>query len=101
MTQPILYSWTRFIDADGKERVYRRCRHLQAEPVHFLTGEIAACICITCLEQLPADYIDKQRSRAYHNATCKHAATVDITGFGDSIPRYMCAYCGMELSGPY
>lgn len=36
----------------------KRCRHPQVEPVTLSTGELVACVCIDCYEQLPADYIE-------------------------------------------
>lgn len=70
------------------------CWHRQAEPVTLSTGEVVACICIECYQQLSLGYIEDQRKRAEIAANCDHDDWVDITGFGDQYRRYICLYCG-------
>lgn len=50
-----------------------QCPHRQAEPVELATGETVACICISCLRQLPAKWIAWQRAQAETTARCTHA----------------------------
>lgn len=77
-------------------RVVRRCRHQQAEPVVLCTGEMVACICTRCFEQLPAGYIDTQREWAEIAAYCDHDDEIDVQAFADPHPVFMCLRCGQR-----
>lgn len=79
-------------------RDVRRCQHPQAEPVILSTGELVACVCVTCFNPLPADYIERQAERAHLEAHCTHSNTVEITAFGEANRRYTCIGCGSWLS---
>lgn len=73
-----------------------RCPHQQAEPVTLMTGEQVACICIACLDQLPARHIDRQRLTAERVAYCTHEDTVKLADFGDAFGGYICTGCGSQ-----
>lgn len=75
-----------------------RCRHPQAEPVILTTGELVACVCIGCYQQLPADYIGWQRDRSYVEAYCTHDDKVEVTAFGKADREYNCTACGSWIS---
>lgn len=68
----------------------RRCQHPQAEPVIPTTGELVACVCIGCYEQLSADYIEQQAERAHLAAYCRHSGTRFV--------QSTCSECGSQVS---
>lgn len=77
------------------------CLHRQAEPVELTTGEIVACVCIECLQPLPADHIARQIRDAWDEArrerlrkTCPHTESVEIITFGMAEAEHMCLWCG-------
>lgn len=72
----------------------KACRHPQAEPVILSTGELVACVCITCLERLVAHYIRVQYRDAEREAYCTHDHELDITGFGQAELTLICSRCG-------
>lgn len=73
-----------------------RCPHRQAEPVVLTTGETVACLCVVCLEALPADYVDRQRDTAHAIAVCLHEDTAEITTWGSPAYGYeICTACGV------
>jgi hypothetical protein len=76
----------------------RRCRHPQAEPVVLTTGELVACVCIGCYQQLPADYIERQATEAHVEAYCLHKDSVEVTRFGSRDRTYACRDCGSWVS---
>lgn len=71
-----------------------RCPHAQAEPVVLCTGELVACVCITCLDKLPAHWISRQREHAELVAYCTHEDLDEIREIGKLRPDYHCASCG-------
>jgi hypothetical protein len=75
-----------------------RCRHPQAEPVILSTGELVACVCIGCYQQLPAEYIDWQRDRSNLEAYCPHRDKVEVTGFNKADREFICRACGGWVS---
>jgi hypothetical protein len=99
MSRRVVYG-ARSVVLEAGERVipYRqhqpRCSHQQAEPVVLSTGETVACVCISCIEPLAANWIANQRSTAERVAYCRHEDLVDITGFGKVETDYICAGCG-------
>lgn len=58
------------------------CTHDQAEPVVLSTGEVVACVCVACIEALPADWIANQYRRAEREAWCTHENWVADIRFG-------------------
>lgn len=74
------------------------CQHQQAVPVQLVTGETVACLCIACLDRLPADWIDRQRRRAEREARCSHDRYVEDRRFGSSLTVRLCTDCGVTLS---
>lgn len=55
------------------------CRHQQAEPVVLSTGELVACVCIWCWEQLPPGYIAGQIELCLKQAYCPHGTFITIS----------------------
>jgi hypothetical protein len=70
------------------------CRHPQADTVVLSTGEVAACVCVGCFAELPADYIDRQLQAAHLQATCSHEDAEYVMTAGSAIPvRKFCTEC--------
>lgn len=67
----------------------QRCRHPQAEPVILSTGELVACVCIGCYQQLSASYIKDQADDAHRLAYCSHR--------GSRFSRSTCSECGRPV----
>lgn len=78
------------------------CPHKQAETVELCTGEVVACMCIACLDRLPADWIDRQRDRAEREAHCEHRALMAQLrmGVGVASNPHRCADCGATVFWP-
>lgn len=55
------------------------CRHQQAEPVVLCTGELVACVCCLCWEQLPPDYIERQVALCLNQAYCPHGTVITMS----------------------
>lgn len=85
------------------------CRHPDAVPVDLVTGERVAALCTTCLEQLPASWLDELERRAAERArvetlraTCTHPEDqreqVYITTVGSPVPTTItwCGTCGED-----
>lgn len=72
------------------------CPHAQAEPVVLSTDETVACVCIACLDSLPANWIGQQRDRAEREAHCDHDQTWDDRRLGSRTARRHCNGCGMS-----
>jgi len=73
--------------------------HRQAAYVAlFPTGEIVACICLKCHDQLPANFIAHQREDAMREAYCQHADTLDLESLaGYPHVERLCVGCGVVL----
>lgn len=70
------------------------CPHQQAEPVKLSSGELVACICISCFEQLPMAFIQRQKTDAMREAFCKHETRVELVELGSLDVEAMCIGCG-------
>lgn len=70
------------------------CPHVQAEPVVLYTGELVACVCIICLDKLPANWIAGQREHAELVAYCTHETLIELRSLGQLHPDYTCNRCG-------
>lgn len=70
------------------------CPHAQADTVVLCTGELVACICITCLDKLPAHWISRQREHAETVARCTHEDLIELRDLGQLHPDYTCNRCG-------
>lgn len=73
------------------------CAHRQAVEVVVAHGEIVACVCVECFEQLSPHWIAGQLDRALAEAYCPHDRTVDTTMLGMVVPERMCIDCGVML----
>lgn len=62
------------------------------------TGELVACVCIGCYQQLPAGYIEDQAQQAHRKAYCSHTEVVEVTSFGKANRQYTCTGCGGWVS---
>jgi len=78
------------------------CPHQQAETVELCTGEVVACVCIACLDRLPANWIDQQRDRAEREARCDHRALMARLrmGVGVALHPKVCGECGASVLYP-
>lgn len=78
------------------------CPHRQAETVELCTGEVVACICIACLDRLPAGWIDQQRERAEREARCDHRELMMRLqmGVGVALHPKVCGECGARVLWP-
>lgn len=70
------------------------CRHPQAEPVILTTGELVACVCIGCYQQLAAEYIERQAEQAQREAYCTHEHELSLRSWGQPSDSLICSYCG-------
>lgn len=70
------------------------CAHNQAEPVILSTGELVACVCISCLRALPFDWITNQVSRGHREAFCAHQEWIEMPMFGRVEVDATCRDCG-------
>lgn len=69
------------------------CPHLRAEPVILSTGEQVACVCASCLRQLPREWISNQRDRAHREAFCKHEEWLEMPELGRLAVDAQCRAC--------
>lgn len=85
------------------KRALGGCQHQQAETVELCTGEVVACICIACLDRLPAGWIDDQRTRAEREARCGHRALLQNLQMGVGVGLanpHRCGECGAAVFWP-
>lgn len=71
------------------------CPHWQAEPVILNTGELVACVCISCLRALPYDWISDQLHRAHREAYCTHE-WIETPTLGRAEVDAQCRDCGTQ-----